>query len=214
MIRKSLILLLFVTAAPLPVSAADGGIVVAKLDKGTGTRTSVSPVAIPSVTERYEYYEVQGDNAKDVRCDMDRRGCRWDDGRTYDSVTKWSMKWDYDYERSSGSCAARSFRTSVDILYRLPKWRPSDRAAQPLLVTWEHYVHDLTRHEQGHRDLAVESATELGWAVDALPPASTCADVDRNIQMLSHEFITRLNAQQKAYDQETGHGATQGALFR
>ena len=48
----------------------------------------------------------------------------------------------------------------------------------------------LMMHEQGHRDKAVEAATELTRAVAELPPALTCAALDRELDKL---FRTRMD---------------------
>ncbi len=68
-------------------------------------------------------------------------------------------------------------------------------------------------HERGHRDLAVAAAEELSRAVGELPPARTCADLDKEVQDLSRLKMKSLNEDEKAYDLYTDHGKKQGAVF-
>jgi predicted secreted Zn-dependent protease len=72
---------------------------------------------------------------------------------------------------------------------------------------------NLTLHELGHRDRVVDAAAELTGAVARLPHTLSCADRDQQVRALSSEIMAQLNAAQQEYDEDTSHGATQGALF-
>ncbi len=211
MIKRKIALLLFMNLAAT-ASAADHGVTLAKIDH-SASRPISRKISLPAVTEKYEYYEVRGDNEKALRCQLDQNGCTWDDGKKYDSVTAWHVKWDYDHEQTAETCQADSFRATVDITYRYPKWVRGDKAVQPLVSKWENYMQNLAVHEKGHRDLAVEAAAELTRAVAELPPARSCGDIDREVKALCRTYMQKLSADQKTYDAETTHGVKQGALF-
>ncbi len=211
MFSRIFICLLFL-ASSASAGAADDGIAVASIDRDRSAR-SMTPAAAPAVTEKYEYYEVRGDNEEELRCQMTENGCRWDDGKKYDSVTRWSVKWDYDYGRTPDSCAAESFKATVEVNFRYPQWTHTDNALKTLADKWERYMQNLVIHEKGHRDLAVEAAAELTRAVAGLPPAPTCADIDRNVKALCREHMKKLHEDQKSYDAATVHGVRQGAVF-
>jgi predicted secreted Zn-dependent protease len=68
-------------------------------------------------------------------------------------------------------------------------------------------------HEQGHRDRAVEAATELTRSVAELPPAGTCTELDREVQKLYRARMEKLLKDQEEYDDMTNHGIAQGAVF-
>ena len=169
--------------------------------------------SLPAVSEAVEYYDIRGASEKELRCQMTENGCRWRDGKKYDSVTKWHVKWDYDHEQGPGFCSARTFRATVDIVYRYPQWIDSDRAAAPLQERWSEYMQSLTRHEQGHRDIAVKEVTDFLHAAEQLPAAATCEEIDLSIKKLSRTFMARLNEEQRCYDTDTEHGVKQGARF-
>lgn len=135
------------------------------------------------------------------------------DGKRYDSVTTWNVKWHYGYDRGPQTCSAESFKTSIDITFRFPKWVRDDGASQSLVDKWDCYMKNLVMHENGHRDMAVEAAEELARAVAAMPPASSCSELDRRVRALHKERMQKLNADEKKYDADTNHGHTQGAVF-
>ena len=170
-------------------------------------------VAPPLVTEKYDYYEVGGSSEKDLRCEMSQKCIKWNDGKKYDSVTSWKVKWDYGYDRAPQTCSADSFRVTVAITFRYPKWgRPSD-APQQLVDKWDSYMKNLIAHENGHRDMAVEAAADLSRAVAELPTASTCSELDRQVQMMYRARMMKLKEDEVEYDTATNHGYKQGAVF-
>jgi predicted secreted Zn-dependent protease len=170
-------------------------------------------LALPVVNEKYEYYEVCGCCEKDVQCDLQKKCIRWKDGKKYDSVTNWKVKWDYSYNRTPGACTADSILVTVDVVFHLPKWVRTSDAPQPLVEKWENYLAKLMTHEKGHRDRAVEAATGLVQAVADVPPARTCAELDHEVHTLCRTRMEKLIEDQKDYDTATRHGATQGAVF-
>ncbi len=208
------IAIFFLVMMPVAVAsyAGDGSINLASVDRGVYAEKNNSSMP-PLVTEHYEYYDVSGDNEKALRCDMSKNGCRWNDGKKYDSITTWRIKWHYDYDRGPQTCCAESFTASIDIIFRYPKWVQGDGAPQSLVDKWDSYMKNLVTHENGHRDMAVRAAEELSCAVAALPPASSCAELDRNVRALYSEQMRKLSADERSYDDATNHGLTQGAFF-
>ncbi len=204
-------LFLLMTVAAIAFAAGNGG-EVASIDPDLSL-SKTSRVASPVVTEKYEYYEIRGCCEKDLHCQLCQKNCKWNDGRKYDSSTSWHVTWDYDYVRTPQSCSAGPFRTAVEIKFRYPKWMPAAAAPQELVEKWDGYLKSLMRHENGHRDLVVEAAAELSRAVAELPPAPTCADLDREVHALCRARMEKLNTDQKAYDARTNYGVTQGAVF-
>ena len=144
---------------------------------------------------------------------MSEKGCRWDDGKKYDSLTSWHVKWDYGYDRAPQACTPASFRATVEIIFRYPEWVRTDGAPQPLVAKWDSYMKNLINHENGHRDMAVQAAAELSRAVAELPPASNCAELDREVRELCRLRMKKLKENEYEYDAATNHGLTQGAIF-
>jgi predicted secreted Zn-dependent protease len=211
MIKQSILSILFVAAA-VTASAAEKAFDVARIDDDLrpGIQNKVPALV---VNEKYEYYEIKGNSEKELRSQMCRNGCRVNDGKRYDSVTAWHWRMDYGYDRAPGACSADSFKVALEIDYRYPQWVNTGNAPQPLVDKWNGYLKHLVTHENGHRDLAIEAADELSRAVAALPSARSCAELDREVRALSHEHMEKLNADEKGYDETTGHGKTQWAVF-
>ncbi|HSB34474.1 MAG TPA: DUF922 domain-containing protein, partial [Nitrospirota bacterium] len=189
-----------------------GGPVVANVPKEI-TLPIKNTVLPPVVREAYEYYEVCGCCEADLKGELKQKCITWKDGRKYDAMTSWKVKWDYGHNRAGQTCSADSFTVTVNVRYHLPKWvKPAD-APRELVEKWDGYTKNLLIHENGHRDKAVDAATDLIRSVADLPPSRTCAELDRNVNLLSRARMRKLEEEQQQYDNDTGHGTKQGALF-
>ena len=177
------------------------------------TNNKKDHVVSPVVNEKTEYYEVCGSCEKDVQSELQGKCIKLANGEKYDSITNWKVKWDYGHARVSETCTAESFVVTVDIVYRLPKWVRTGEVSQTLVEKWDRYMENLMLHEKGHRDRAVASAVELTRMVEELPPARTCAELDRVVNTLCRTRLEKLIEIQKKYDTDTCHGVLQGAEF-
>jgi predicted secreted Zn-dependent protease len=206
---KQFITCLMLLNASAAAFAADDVIRLAYLGRD---RDAMHAVAVPpAVTETLEYYDIRGACEKDLRLQLRNNGTPWQDGKKYDSHTIWSIAWEYEYDRGSGNCSPESFRVSVDVAFRYPKWVDQGAAPMTLANKWEDYLQNLVRHENGHRDIAVQTAAQITRAVAGMHAAPTCADLDREITALSRRYMKILNEAQRQYDAVTDHGAVQGA---
>jgi predicted secreted Zn-dependent protease len=211
MIKGIIAFLLLVTIAAFAFAGEEGAD-HSPVDINNSLQATCSVIP-PVVTEKYEYYEVCGICEKDIQCDLKQKCITWNDGKKYDSVTNWKFKWSYGYSITSSACRADSFTVTVDVVFMLPKWTQTADAPPQLVDKWNKFISNLMIHERGHRDLAVAAAEELSRAVGELPPARTCADLDKEVQDLGHLKMKSLNEKQKAYDLYTNHGKKQGAVF-
>lgn len=166
-----------------------------------------------SVTEQYEYYPIAGTTETELRQQMTTNGIKWDDGKTYDALTTWNVKWDYDYNCGTLGCVAGDFNATVAITFRYPSWQPTDLAPVTLVEKWDGYMHNLIFHENGHRDMAVQETQDLAAAIAQLPPAPSRRELDRAIEALANTRMAQLNVDERNYDADTIHGTTQGAVF-
>ncbi len=208
---KGIIGFILVMMIGVTIFAAEDRVNMASIDKNTGLE--IMKTVLPEVIEKIEYYEINGQSERELRRQMRENGTKWDDGKTYDSVTSWHIRWDYDYNCTTEGCTPDSFKASVYVTFRYPKWVNTDGAPQPLVAKWDGYIKNLITHENGHRDMAVEATADLQRSVAELRPAPSRYALDREIEALARQRTAKLNADSRHYDAVTVHGTTQGAVF-
>jgi predicted secreted Zn-dependent protease len=203
--------LLAMTVAVTAFAGTDG-FVVANIDHSRSL-TGNKVIVPPKVTETYEYYEVCGCSEKDLQCELKQKSILWNDGKKYDSETRWKVKWDYDYSRAPQACIADSFQVNVEVVFRYPKWVRNGSVSRQLEEKWDAYMDKLIMHEKRHRDIVVEAADELSRAVAEMPAARSCAELDREVAALCRNRMGKLIEAQNKYDENTSHGYMEGAVF-
>lgn len=167
----------------------------------------------PTVETRYEYYDVGGRTAADIRQKLDKNGVRWTDGRVYDAVTRWSVRWSYQYAEVDGECRISRVVTYVDVVIRLPRWNDRDGAPASLRNRWDRYISALHRHELGHRRFGIRAAAEIEAAIADMSPAADCRTLGTTANAMGGRILDEYRREEIAYDRDTRHGFAQGAVF-
>lgn len=165
------------------------------------------------VREQYRFYEINGEKLQDLQEQIRLYGTKWTDGKVYSAMTNWDIHYKYDVSCENGRYSVKSVDTSVDIVYHMPRVSSSDKLAPELSTVWNQYLACLQRHEFGHKNLAVQTASELNEIFASLPSFSSERALAAEITRRSEEKFKTLKQSQIDYDHETRHGETQGAIL-
>ncbi|SNB46778.1 DUF922 domain-containing Zn-dependent protease [Geobacter sp. DSM 9736] len=163
--------------------------------------------------EKYEFYDITGSSAKELRRQMTLNGIPWDDGQTYDALATWEIKYRYNTATDNGACYVTSAKTDVGVVYRFPRWKDASGADSQLTSRWNTYMEHLRTHEFGHKDLAVATAQEISEGLSSLGSFRNCSDLEKAVKSMAQAKLVRLKETQREYDATTRHGETQGAFF-
>ncbi len=175
-----------------------------------GTRSA--PSCELTAKERYTYYEINGKDLNGLRREMNLRGTVGTDGRVYSALTSWDINFAYDIAHDSGGYRVKTANTTVDIEYRLP--RIGAACADPELnLVWARYLERLQQHEFGHKNLALQAASEINELLASLPAFPTADALAAEITRITDDKFKVLKEKQVEYDDETRHGETQGAIL-
>ncbi len=97
----------------------------------------------------------------------------------------------------------------VSAVVRLPELHAPRSIAPDILEPWGHYIEALRRHEMGHVAIARAAGQALFDALSALPDGASRERIDH----VARASIAEAHEKERAYDSETRHGATQGAVL-
>jgi len=176
--------------------------------------SGVAAVAVlsgPVVEERVEYYEVSGSSARELKLAMHVLGPKGAQGvlplLSSVATTRWDVSWQTHYSLGEGSCAIKSFSTSVQVLTVLPKW-PGRVAGSSLAERWDRLMQDVSAHERGHAEHGILAAKAIQDRVSTLEPARTCQSLEDSIKSTSQALIAKYRAEDIEYDR-----VEKGAVF-
>jgi predicted secreted Zn-dependent protease len=167
--------------------------------------------ASPIIRISEEFYDIRGSTAEDLYREMQRLGPE-QDGRRFHGHTAWTINWRYTSQPSGSACRATRVEVTAEITLTLPRWHAPPDAPAELRRQWDAYLAALRVHEEGHRDLAVAAARRVHSRLSGFR-TSDCRDFNRDANAEGRRILDRLRADDRRYDEETGHGRTQGAVW-
>lgn len=166
------------------------------------------------VNEKYNFYDIKGQSAAEIRREMKQNGTKWNDGKVYAALTSWDIRYNYDVTYENGKYRIKSASTTIDVVISMPRWKPDQQAPRELIEEWERYYRVLDEHEIGHRDLAVRAAGEINEILAGLGNFNSKAELDREAKRQAQARLKRMKEVQVEYDDHTNHGIKQGAALK
>jgi predicted secreted Zn-dependent protease len=157
------------------------------------------------------FYDIRGSTAEELHREMQRLGPE-EDGRRFHGHTGWTVNWRFVSQPSGRACRATRVEVTAEITITLPRWRTPPDAPDDLRPQWDAYLAALRVHEEGHRDLAVAAARRAHSRLSGFR-TSDCRDFNRDANAEGQRILDRLRADNRRYDEKTGHGRTQGAVW-
>lgn len=160
------------------------------------------------------FYVVSGTNAAEIHAST-VQARPWKQSSDYDAETTWDAKCAFNYRQDGGQFSLSSFEVKTSVTVTLPRWVPPKgyEMDRNLAARWWQYLKGLSRHEQGHVQIARETAQELGRRLFALPGFPSVKELTTAANRTAKETIDAGRKREHDYDQETNHGMTQGAFF-
>jgi predicted secreted Zn-dependent protease len=154
-----------------------------------------------------ERYAVQGTDATTLLADLRRRG-----PSGFHGMASWNIDYRYNFQTEGAQCRITSVRTTVKGRVLMPQWVDEPHAPKPMREAWQRYDAALIAHEEGHvahgQTLVRALQRELGGL-----HAATCDELKQHVTATATRLIEAHKDLDRAYDERTQHGTTQGALL-
>ena len=158
-------------------------------------------------------YRVSGFTYDDIFREMQRSGPGTDEigVRLGMHLSEW--RWSYRYTSAPGG---RCRLDEATVLLRsrivMPEWTNVSTAPPEIARGWRPFLEALRYHEEGHRNRAKSQGIFLWQALLGLE-GSDCDELSGIARSTADRVIAEGREAQVAYDRETGHGLTQGAVW-
>jgi len=134
-----------------------------------------------------------------------------ENGKTFHGYTKWHVNWRFWWRESRRGCTLNRVAVRVSGTITLPRLvDATPRNARQ----FEPYIASLKAHELGHYAFGQKAGADVDRYLNALPSMASCAELEREANAGARRILDRYIAEEKRYDIETRHGATQGAILR
>jgi len=159
-------------------------------------------------------YRVSGFTRDDILREMHRKGPGVDNlgVRLGLHLSQWRYSYQYTYGGGNGRCRLTEAQVLLRSVIVLPRWTNVSTAPPLVARGWRPFVQALRAHEEGHRSRALAQGATLWTALLGLE-ASDCSALEDRVRETADTVLAEGQAQQVRYDEETGHGAAQGATW-
>lgn len=165
------------------------------------------------VSTKYANYQISGNNINEIQTDLLTKGFKHKSGNIFTAETSAKFAWKYNFTKSQNGCSIKSVDVEVEIIYSLPQLVNYEDLKQDNKTEWGRYANSTYTHEQGHAKISIETAKEIEWEARNIIPKDGCGEMARAANKLISNVLKRHEYKNLAYDNETGHGTTQGAVF-
>lgn len=153
----------------------------------------------PNVTEQPAgaSYDVFGTTPEDIHASLTANLPKYDGRRVLGSHSYW-ISYSYTTRAKSLRCTA-DVKFTVQSTTTLPKWKDRDKADSSVRAQWDVFMAALTRHEDGHRAIAIKKVDLMQRRMTALEPM-TCAELRPQIKEIFDRMMEEMRTEQSAWD--------------
>ena len=181
------------------------------LEAAVGGGVAARPAAPVAVTDEVLPYPVAGADTGEILRSMAAAAPR-EGGETFFGLTTTSLSFRFGTRTAGGACRLDDVHVALAVQVVLPEWTAPPGTVSDLRRDWARFRTNLARHEDEHRTLAEAGAERLRNALDGLA-APTCAGARAEAARTANRISIETGAAHRRYDDETGHGRTQGAVW-
>ncbi len=166
---------------------------------------AADPLAgLPNV--KIEFYDVSGTDEASINASLAANAPRRPDGSQALGATSYYFRFGNVLNKLRPVCTIAKADIQVESTIHLPRLVNPALVPERIMVRWRPFVAGLRMHEAGHVRIENDHLKDIKAAVIG----SKCADLNATMD----QATAKVALLQKAYDRETGDGATQGAVLR
>lgn len=159
----------------------------------------------------YTHYPISGSTVQELGAQMKSLGPPQQDGRRFPGGASWNIDWQYSTTQQGARCRIGQVRVNLESTITLPQWQQHAQAESGLAAAWDTFLAQLDVHEQGHVQHGVEAAEQIRQALTGM--TGSCSTLAEQANQRGVQIIEQYNQRDLDYDEQTRHGATQGAVL-
>jgi predicted secreted Zn-dependent protease len=168
----------------------------------------------PAIQDTIQYHDVEGNTASALLAALKRVSYARPNGDTFAAAnTRWRLSWNVTVQPTKNGCALESATTGLDVEMNLPRWTPPAGARPGLVRSWNTFADAVRKHEDGHREIAIDAVHEVDRRLQGARTARSCDALRKNLKRVAEAAVREYREKDNSYDVTTMHGRTQGVVF-
>ncbi|MEM8642810.1 MAG: DUF922 domain-containing protein [Cyanobacteria bacterium P01_G01_bin.54] len=168
----------------------------------TPATTAPSRVAVQASEQ---YYEIQGQTAYQLWEAIGHQAQYIvnSGGQGSHAIASAALKprWSFTTQRTLSHCWISAVEIEMEVVYTYPRWINAAAGNAELQAAWAQYRQFLTRHEQGHTQIAVEALSQVEAKILALGARADCPTIVQAARQVALQLWEDSSQTQTQYDE-------------
>jgi predicted secreted Zn-dependent protease len=165
------------------------------------------------IEETFTHYDINPKKASDIVFELRERSPVRKNNRTFHGSAEWELRPLFQWKRIGKLCYVEDFSVKVKTEYTMPQLASGKSFDESVKVKFDKFYDALLVHEKGHSEFGIKAANEIYQLLDNVKPVQGCKVLKKRVTRDINEIIETYDKLNQAYDVETGHGRTQGAVI-
>lgn len=189
--------------------AATSVLLVFAITASTDADDVTAPPVPLQIDREIVRYKIEGDDLADLRDALRTHALSSETGGSH-GHTHSQIEISYQPLADEQGCRAHGLRVGLDITTTLPDWPTQQQAPDELRKRWQSMIDALIRHEDVHREHAMEAARDLRRSLAAIGTLPDCRALRREVDRNFLRVTMRCEFRDARYDKQTRNGLEQG----
>ncbi|GAC14203.1 DUF922 domain-containing protein [Aliiglaciecola lipolytica] len=175
--------------------------------------TSITAYADVVLRERFEHYSIKPETTQQIKTELRLNSPVMRENQLFHGRTQWQLTPQFGLQMISNLCYLVDIRVFLDGIYTMPEMSNRQNTSVQLQQVFDDYYAALLEHEKGHQAIWIEAGETIERKLNSMTPHFQCSQLKHQATQRVARIVKQYQLQNKRYDQDTGHGRTQGAFI-
>ena len=139
--------------------------------------SSASVKSAPKVQIEYKFYDIYPIDRMDLGQQVFQKTPIRYNGKKFAGLTQWRVFWRFNYQKTNKGCRIDRISSNLAVKYTMPRISQKYKINTKVRISFNAYYAALLKHEEGHKDLALEAAKEIEQKLLSIGTFKSCTNM-------------------------------------
>ncbi len=164
--------------------------------------------AVPDIKVDFQFYRVSGPDVASLARQMTNAGTARANGHI--GMASYQLSWQLQTRPEAQRCELEQVRVTTRIKVMVPNWMDKAKASAAERQKWDKLVAAMFDYESRHKDILLESVSQLGIQLAQLPVERDCAALEYQAWQRGQGVLASSRQRFSQLQQQTDHGRKLG----
>lgn len=167
--------------------------------------------AVPDIKVDFQFYRVSGPDVASLARQMTSAGTARANGHI--GMASYQLSWQLQTRPEAQRCELEQVRVTTRIKVMVPNWMDKARASAAERQKWDKLVAAMFDYESRHKDILLESVSQLGTRLAQLPVTRDCPTLEHQGWQAGQAVLEATRARFDTLASQTDQGRKLGVVW-